>query len=133
LIAEGSGVNVTPVDSILNPVYSTIGKGGRTFVTDLQAIEEVIGDFRSAGSDVIEVTPAQLRQLEKVLGRKLSSQNVISVVDDIASRAPAAPMSGNTQFTAPGSALPTGAPELTIDGIGSGGGAGISRYVLKVK
>jgi hypothetical protein len=133
LITEGPGVNVTPVDNIFNPAYTTIGRNGRTYVTDLQAIEDVIGNFRNVGSEVIEITPAQLQQLKQVVGRELASQNVISIVDDIASRAPGAPMTGNAQFIGAGKGLPSGAPELTIDGIGSGGGPGITRYLIKVK
>jgi hypothetical protein len=133
LIANGTGVNITPSSVINNAAYSTIGKGGRTFITDLKAVTDIIGPLNG---DTITIGAEQAGQLEASLGLRagsLEGENVISVVNNIADRGAASPIQGNAEFLGGGQGLPGGAPELTIDGIPTrDAGAGITRITLKV-
>jgi YD repeat-containing protein len=132
LIASGTGVNITPMSVIDNAAYSTIGRGGRTFITDLKAVTDIIGPLNG---DTVTITTTQAEQLQTALGltKPLESENVITLVNDVASRAPASPIEGNAEFLGGGQGLPGGAPELTIDGIPTrDAGAGLTRITLKV-
>jgi filamentous hemagglutinin len=81
------------------------------------------------------ITGSQARQLENALGLKpnsLESRNILSIIDDIANRAPASPISGNTLFKGGGAGLPGGGAELTIQGVPSAGGPRIRQIILEV-
>jgi hypothetical protein len=144
LITKGPGVNITPKSLI--DAYPTIGRGGRTFVTDMKAVEDIIGSLQSGEKTI---TVAQARQLEQALGLRpnsLEAENVITLVDDIAGRAPAAPTgipnangtpSVNPYFLGAGKGLPGGGPELTVDGVSSfglgyGGTSPAQQILLRV-
>ena len=130
-IFKGPGVNITP-RSVANR-YRFIGKGNRTFITNVESVEKVIGPLKE---DRITITSSKARELERALGLRknsLESRNIISMIDDIASRAPGLPIQGNENFLGGGKGLPTGAPELTISGINSAGGGGIRQIILEVR
>ncbi len=126
-----AGVNITP-RSVANN-YRIIGKGGRTFVTEVSAVEKVIGPLKG---NRITISQAQARQLENALGLKpgsLEARNIISIVDDIGSRAPGSPLTGNPLFRPGGAGLPGSGRELTISGVPSAGGTGIQQIILEIK
>jgi RHS repeat-associated protein len=130
VIFKGAGVNITP-RSVAN-TYRIIGKGNRTFVTNVETVENIIGPLKG---DKIRISSSQARQLEDALGIKensLESRNIISVVDGIATRSPGSPIEGNEYFLGGGKGLPGGRPELTISGINSAGGGGIRQIILEV-
>jgi hypothetical protein len=130
VIFKGPGVNVTP-RSVANK-YRFIGRGNRTFVTNVETVENVIGPLKG---DRIRITRSKARQLEDALGLKensLVSRNIISIIDDIARRSPGSPIEGNEYFLGGGKGLPGGRPELTISGINSAGGRGIRQIILEV-
>ena len=135
LIASGTGVNITPMSVINNSAYATIGKGGRTWITDLKAVTDIIGPL---DGDTVTITTAQAQRLQQAIGLRtpLQSENVITLVNDVASRGPASPIDpslGNDLFQGPGQGLPGGGPELTINGIPTrDAGAGLTRITLKV-
>jgi len=130
LLLEGVGVNVTPLSSIVK--YAEIGKNSRTFVTDVATVEKIVG---SLNQNTITISSKQAQVLAKTLGiKKLEPTNIISVIDDIASKAPASPIAGNEFFLGGGSGLPLGAPELTIQGVNSSGTTiGAKQIYLLVK
>jgi RHS repeat-associated protein len=125
-----TGVNITP-RGVANS-YRTIGRYGRTFVTDSSAVEKIIGPLNRSH---ISISRQKAGQLENALGltpNTLESRNIISVVDNIRGRAPASPITGNGLFQGGGAGLPGGSSELTIQGIPSAGGQGIVQIILEV-
>lgn len=58
---------------------------------------------------------------------------MLSIVDDVAARAPRSPVSGNDLFLGGARGLPGGAPEVNIEPINTAGGGGIRKIVIKVK
>ncbi|MBN2685712.1 MAG: hypothetical protein JXR40_10560, partial [Pontiellaceae bacterium] len=125
-----TGVNVTP-RSVANE-FRTIGSGGRTFVTEPSAVENIVG---SLNQSQIKISAQQARMLENALGLNANSlevRNIISVIDDIPSRSPGSPITGNSLFQGRGAGLPGGGSELTIQGIPSAGGSGIRQIILEV-
>jgi len=126
-----AGVNITP-RSVAND-FQFIGRGNRTFVTQPNAVENVIGPLSSGNR--MTISAQQARQLESTIGLRpnsLEARNILSIVDDVPSRAPASPISGNSLFQGGGAGLPGGSAELTIQGIPSAGGAGIRQIILEV-
>jgi RHS repeat-associated protein len=130
VIFRGPGVNITP-RSVAN-TYRIIGKGNRTFVTNVESFEKIIGPLKG---DRLTITSEKARELERELGLKknsLESRNIISIVGDLASRAPGSPVQGNVKFIGGGKGLPGGGPELTISGINSAGGGDLRQIILEV-
>ncbi|MDZ4815607.1 MAG: hypothetical protein SGI71_05020, partial [Verrucomicrobiota bacterium] len=125
-----TGVNITP-RSVANN-YRTIGRGGRTFVTESSAVECILGPLKG---NRISITGQQARQLENALGlnpNSLEARNILSIVDNVPGRVPRVPTSGNSLFQGAGAGLPGGGAELTIQGIPSAGGQGIRQIILEV-
>jgi len=125
-----TGVNITP-RSVANN-YRTIGRGGRTFVTESSAVEGILGPLKG---NRISITGQQARQLENALGlnpNSLEARNILSIVDNVPGRVPRVPTSGNSLFQGAGAGLPGGGAELTIQGIPSPGGQGIRQIILEV-
>jgi hypothetical protein len=83
------------------------------------------------------ITPKQASDLERALGlpsgRISQEGGVISVVDDIAARAPRSPVSGNDLFLGGGKGLPGGGPEINVAPINTAGGGGIRQIVVEIK
>lgn len=132
LLDGAPGYNISPEDWFGR--YPTLGNG-RSFVSDKQAISDIIGDFENLGSTVT-VTPTQAAALERAMGLNpgsLSNGFRISRVEDVASRSPGSPTAGNSYFLGPGNGLPGGGPELTIDPIPAGGGPGITQITIVVR
>jgi len=135
VIARGTdifetGVNVTP-RSVANQ-YQSIGSGGRTFVTEPNAVEAIVGPLQG---NRISISTQQARQLENALGltpNSLESRNIVSIVDNIPGRSPGSPISGNSLFQGGGAGLPGGSSELTIQGNPSSGGQGVRQIILEV-
>ncbi|MBL0349608.1 MAG: hypothetical protein IPP68_04445 [Elusimicrobia bacterium] len=130
LLNGASGVNITPRSSAVK--YETIGSGHRTFLTDLKAVEGVVGPLTG---DRIKITKSQARLLEKEIGLNrnyLEPRNIIYIVDDINARAPASPIKGNNYFQGGNKGLPGGGPEITIHGIPSVGGRNVRQIILEV-
>ncbi len=129
-LLRGQGVNLTPRSMALK--YRTIGRGNRSFITDLKSIEDVVGPIRGSR---LKISKMKARRLEAALGLRphyLERINVLSVVDDVPGRAPASPISGNDFFLGGGAGLPGGGPELTVRGIPSAGGHGIRQIIVEV-
>ena len=125
------GANITPRSTALE--HRIIGRGGRTFVTEPDAITKIVGDLPPGNR--ITITNSQARQLENALGLRpnsLESRNILSIIDDVPSRAPASPISGNPLFKGGGAGLPGGGSELTIQGIPSAGGTGVRQIIVEV-
>ncbi|MBK9694669.1 MAG: hypothetical protein IPO76_04640 [Elusimicrobia bacterium] len=130
LLGGSPGVNITPRSSALK--YERIGSGNRTFLTDIQAVETIIGPL---SKERIKITKTQARVLERELGLNrnyLESKNIIYIVNEINNRAPASPIRGNNYFQGAGKGLPGGGPELTINGIPSVGSQNIRQIILEV-
>jgi len=126
-----TGVNVTPRSSAVK--FRTIGRGSRTFVTEPDALESVIGPLEG---NRISISAGQARQLESALGLRpnsLEARNIISIVENVSSRLPGSPITGNPLFKGGGAGLPGGGQELTIQGIPSAGGPGIRQVILEVR
>jgi len=75
--------------------------------------------------------------LEKALGLppgRLADGGIISIVDDVALRAPRSPLSGNDFFLdSGGKGLPGGGPEINIAPINTAGGGGVRQVILDVR
>jgi hypothetical protein len=79
---------------------------------------------------------AKAASLEDALGLptgRLSGGGMISVVDDVAARAPRSPVSGNQLFLGASRGLPGGGPEINVAPINTAGGGGIRQIILEVK
>ena len=127
-----AGVNITP-RSVANEYREIISPSvGRTFVTQPQTVEGIIGPLTG---DRIAITAQQANQLEQALGltKPLETKNIIYVVEDISSRSPSSPLTGNSLFQGPGMGLPGGGGELTINPIPSAGGPGVKMIILEVE
>ncbi|MDQ0625877.1 beta strand repeat-containing protein [Paraburkholderia graminis] len=127
-----TGANITPMSTA--NTYRSIGANG-TFVTPLSSIESVVGPISSTATEVT-ISQAQATALENALGLNpgsLESSNVLSIVNNVSSRAPRSPLSGNNYFLGGGQGLPGGGAELVIDPIPSAGGQGIRQITVKVK
>lgn len=114
--------------------YRFIGANG-TFVTPVSNIQSVIGPISPTATE-ITITQAQATALENSLGLSpgsLESSNVLSIVNNVSTSAPRAPLSGNNYFLGGGQGLPGGGSELVIDSIPSAGGPGIRQITVKVK
>ena len=136
LLEGNRGVNVTARADALR--YSKIVAGGQpgagTPLTDLQAVESVIGKISEGNR--MTISPAQASALEDALGLptgRLGQGGVISIVDDVALRAPRSPVAGNQFFLGGGRGLPGGGPEVNVAPIGTAGGGGIRQVVLDVR
>ena len=133
LLLGGRGINVTSLKAINNPKFLTIGGGGRTFVTDVEAIENIIGPLQGS---VINISRTQAGALESAFGLNpgsLQNNSVITVVDNLLGRAARIPGGGNDFFLGVGRGLPGGGPELTITGVPSNGvGPGLTQIGLNI-
>ena len=133
LLLGGRGINVTSLKAINNPEFLTIGGGGRTFVTDVEAIENIIGPLQGS---VINISRTQAGALESAFGLNpgsLQNNSVITVVDNLLGRAARIPGGGNDFFLGVGRGLPGGGPELTITGVPSNGvGPGLTQIGLNI-
>jgi filamentous hemagglutinin len=114
MLNDDVGYNVSPSswDS-----YPTIGRSG-TYITDQQAITDILGPLNSAGETVI--TAAQEAQLEAAMGLEsgsLADGFKVRQVTGIADMTPRSPLKGNDYFQGPGQHLPGGGPEMVIDSI----------------
>jgi len=117
MLAEDIGYNVSPESTFMK--HDTIGANG-TFVTDRQALTDVLGDF-SLGSQKLSET--QTSALETALGlepKSLTSGFRITEVNGISDMSPRSPLEGNKYFLGPGKGLPGGGPEIVIDPIPTG-------------
>ena len=127
-----TGVNITPMSTA--NTYRLIGANG-TFVTPISSMESILGPINSVAKE-ITISRAQATALEYSLGLKpgsLEPSNVLSIVGDVATRAPRSPLSGNLLFQGPGQGLPGGGAELVIDSIPSAGSLGVRQIIVKVK
>ena len=136
LLEGAPGVNVTARADALQ--FRKIISGGRpgagTPLTDLQAIEGVIG--RIPAGNRMAVSRAQAAALEEALGLpsgRLGKGGVISIVDDVTLRAPRSPLSGNELFLGGGRGLPGGGPEINVAPISTAGGGGVRQVILDVR
>jgi RHS repeat-associated protein len=124
-------VNIAPRSVALR--YRYVGRPeARTFVTDLRAVEDVIGPIRGSR---IGISASAGRSLEKALGLQpgyLESVNIMSIIRDVRGLGPASPLSGNDLFLGPGLGLPGGGPELTIDRLPTAGTQDILQVILEV-
>lgn len=82
------------------------------------------------------ISAQQAAALEKALGLatgRLRQGGIISLVEDVALRAPRSPLCGNPQFCGAGRGLPGGGPEINVAPINTAGGGGIRQIVVEVK
>jgi len=108
--------------------------GAGTALTDVRAFEDAIGRL-STGNRMV-ISPQQAAALERSLGLptgRLRQGGVISVVDDVATRAPRSPIGGNDLFLGGGRGLPGGGPEINVAPINTSGGGGIRQIILEVQ
>jgi filamentous hemagglutinin len=108
MLNEDVGYNVSPSgwDS-----YSTIGKNG-TYLTDQQAITDILGPLNSTGETTI--TAEQAARLEMAMGLEpgsLTDGFKIREVTGITDMSPRSPLEGNQFFQPGGKHLPGGGPE----------------------
>lgn len=132
LLDGAPGYNISPESWFGR--YPTLGNG-RSFISDKQAISDIIGDFENLG-DSVTVTRDQAAALERAMGLRPGSLEDgfrISRVEDVAARGPGSPTAGNEYFLGGGNGLPGGGPELTIDALPTGGGPGISQITVVVR
>jgi RHS repeat-associated protein len=136
LLQGATGVNINPIEDALK--YRLIISGGSpgagTPVTDLEAIEGVVGTI-STGNRMI-ITQQQAGTLESTLGLpegRLNNGAIISLIENVGARGPRSPLSGNQLFLGSGQGLPGGHPEINIAPIGTAGGGGIRQVILEVK
>jgi RHS repeat-associated protein len=137
-ILEGRspGVNIIAKNDALK--YRNNVAGGRpgagTALTDMKAFEDILGKLPS--NKRIVISHQQATALENALGLKtgcLNQGGIISIVENIADRAPRSPLSGNQFFLGPNKGLPGGGPEINIAPINTAGGAGIRQIIVEVK
>ena len=127
MLEKNVGYNVTP-ENVFSE-FSQVGKNG-TYVTDYQAIAEIIGPVRANTKIDIGLftTRAQGRlsyfkvlRLERALGLKPGSlvkdSFRFSRITEITERHPRSPIDGNRFFQGAGKGLPGGGPELVIDSL----------------
>ena len=136
MLDGSSGVNFTArADGVNYRLNIAGGKpGAGTLLTDVQAFEDVIGSL-SRGNRMV-ISPQQAVALERSLGLptgRLSQGGIISIVDDVALRAPRSPLSGNDLFLGGGRGLPGGGPEINVAPINNAGGGGIRQIILNVE
>jgi len=121
MLDANSGYNISGAADEAKYPDSTIGNSG-TFITDRQAFESTVGNLPESGG-TINVTRAQLDQLEVNLGLRpgaLESGSVIRQIDNIQDAAPSSPVGpvggppGNEYFRGSGMHLPDGSPEVVI-------------------
>lgn len=127
MTARADGVNYRT-----NVAGGQVGAG--TPLTDMKAFEDVLGPLPESGNR-LTISPAQAADLEKSLGLpsgRLSQGGTISIVDDVAARAPRSPISGNDLFEGAGKGLPSGSPEINVAPINTAGGGGIRQIILEV-
>ena len=82
------------------------------------------------------ITAERAAALERALGLptgRLGQGGVISIVDDVAARAPRSPSSGNDLFLGGGRGLPGGGPEINVAPINNAGSGGIRQITLEVR
>jgi filamentous hemagglutinin len=118
MLADDLGYNVSPESWFSR--YDTIGRGG-TFVTDRQAIADVLAEDFKLGSQ--RLSAAQTSALETALGLEpgaLAFGFRITEVRGISGMHPRSPLAGNQYFRGPGNGLPGGGPEMVIDSIPTG-------------
>jgi filamentous hemagglutinin len=138
LLDGAPGVNFTSrADGVAYRANMAGGKvNGETAVTDFQAFESIIGPIPASGKRMV-ISPGQAAELERSLGlptgRIKQDGGVLSVINDVGSRAPRSPVSGNDLFAGGGRGLPGGGPEINIAPINTAGGGGIRQIILKVK
>jgi RHS repeat-associated protein len=111
MLADYVGYNVSPMGT---DKYSHVGRQG-TYVTDKQAITDIIGPFPK--SRPIVVQPEKIADLEKALGLtpgSLKDGFKIREVKGISSMSPRSPMEGNNLFLGPGQHVPGGGPVQPI-------------------
>jgi hypothetical protein len=99
--------------------YDTLGRSG-TYLTDRQAIADVLGDFKLGPQ---RLPPITTTALEKALGLEPGSLNNgfrITEVQGISKMNPRSPLTGNRYYLGPGAGLPGGGPEMVVDPIETG-------------
>ena len=113
-----SGTLGNPNSSIGNDGFPDAPEGGRTFITDRQAVETNVGPLPSGGGTV-RISGEQARQLEVDLGMRtgdIDTGSVIREFGDLDGISPSSPTSvpNDPNFLGGGQGLPTGAPEVNI-------------------
>jgi hypothetical protein len=117
MLAEDVGFNVSPESWFTK--YDTLGRSG-SFVTDRQAITDVLGDFTPG---LQSTSPRVTSSLEGALGlepKSLANGFRISEVRGISGMNPRSPLTGNPYFQGPGQGLPGGGPEIVVDPLPTG-------------
>jgi RHS repeat-associated protein len=117
MLADDVGYNVSPESWFSK--YDTLGRSG-TYLTDRQAIADVLGDFKLGPQ---RLPPITTTALEKALGLEPGSLNNgfrITEVQGISKMNPRSPLTGNRYYLGPGAGLPGGGPEMVVDPIETG-------------
>ncbi|NTF50296.1 type IV secretion protein Rhs [Agrobacterium rhizogenes] len=114
MLNDDVGYNVSPSswDS-----YPTIGRSG-TYITDQQAITDILGPLNTAGETFITIE--QQSQLEAAMGLQpgsLAGGFKVRQVTGITEMSPRSPLEGNKLFQGAGQHLPGGGPEMVVDSI----------------
>jgi hypothetical protein len=113
--------------------YPTIGET-QTYVTDKEAIANVIGEFEGGG--VMRVPAERASVLEEALGLDrgiLADDFRITIQEGLSKLDPQIPTSGNRYWRGPGQGLPGGGPELVVKPpIPTSGGPGTRQILVKV-
>ncbi len=129
MLEKDIGYNISPTAW---DKYPTIGRNG-TFLTDEQAVTDIIGPIKGQESKVT-ITPDQQATLEKAMGLEpgsLANGFKVREVTGITNMAPRSPLEGNRFFLGPGEHLPGGGPEMVVNSIPTTDGAGV-KTILEV-
>jgi hypothetical protein len=134
LVNRDVGYNVSPESYFGPDGHSTLGQRS-TYITDKEAIADIIGEFEMGGT--VRITRDQAMTLEMGLGLrigKLWDGFRVSRISGISGMSPRVPTDGDPEFfLGPGAGLPGGGPELVVSPpISKYGGPNIVQILVEV-